>query len=250
MTLAEFIGCTLISFGPPLAMFCIVVAKDPIRIIILISSSFFWLLSLLLSSILWAIVVPLKEHLVFGVTFSVIFQEIFRYLFYLLLRKAEFGLQKVSDVGTDGNAKVYNDRTQLAFVSGLGFGVISGAFSLINILADSAGPGTVGINGDSQYFFLCSALTSLAFILFNIFWSIILFYACDHRKKTLIAFVAITHLFATYITFLNPRQLYAVSIPLEYTLLVITCVIALKCAGFRYDRFRNLFIKNNDGDAL
>lgn len=37
MTLAEFIGCTLISFGPPLAMFCIVVAKDPIRIIILIS---------------------------------------------------------------------------------------------------------------------------------------------------------------------------------------------------------------------
>lgn len=36
-------------------------------------------------------------------------------MFFLICRKAEFGLQKVSDVGTDGNAKVYNDRTQLAF---------------------------------------------------------------------------------------------------------------------------------------
>lgn len=37
MTFPEFIGCTLIAFGPALAIFCIVVIKDPIRIIILIS---------------------------------------------------------------------------------------------------------------------------------------------------------------------------------------------------------------------
>jgi len=97
-------------------------------------SSFFWLLSLLLSSIVWAIVVPLKEYLIFGVTCSVIFQEFFRYLFYRILRyvlftllcvsfnlmslncrKAEVGLQKVSDVGAGTGAKVYNDRVILSF---------------------------------------------------------------------------------------------------------------------------------------
>lgn len=41
-------------------------------------------------------------------------------------------------------------------VSGLGFGFMSGAFSVVNILADSAGPGTVGIHGDSQHYFLSS----------------------------------------------------------------------------------------------
>lgn len=41
-------------------------------------------------------------------------------------------------------------------VSGFGFGVISGAFSLVNVLADMTGPGTVGIFGDSADFFITS----------------------------------------------------------------------------------------------
>ena len=41
-------------------------------------------------------------------------------------------------------------------MSGLGFGIISGAFSLVNVLGDMAGPGALGIYGDSQYFFLVS----------------------------------------------------------------------------------------------
>lgn len=41
-------------------------------------------------------------------------------------------------------------------VSGLSFGIISGVFSVINILADSIGPGIVGIHGDSPYYFITS----------------------------------------------------------------------------------------------
>ncbi len=41
-------------------------------------------------------------------------------------------------------------------VSGLGFGFMSGAFSVVNILSDSLGPGTVGIHGDSQHYFISS----------------------------------------------------------------------------------------------
>lgn len=41
-------------------------------------------------------------------------------------------------------------------MSGLSFGIISGVFSVINILADSIGPGIVGIHGDSPYYFITS----------------------------------------------------------------------------------------------
>lgn len=49
-----------------------------------------------------------------------------------------------------------NPKSNYFAVSGLGFGFMSGAFSVVNILADSVGPGTVGIHGDSQHYFLSS----------------------------------------------------------------------------------------------
>ena len=41
-------------------------------------------------------------------------------------------------------------------MAGLGSGVMSGAFSMVNVLADMYGPGTIGIHGDSHNFFLAS----------------------------------------------------------------------------------------------
>ena len=46
----------------------------------------------------------------------------------------------------------------IAAVSGLGFGIMSGAFSIVNVLADMSGPGTIGILGDSKYFFIASGI--------------------------------------------------------------------------------------------
>lgn len=74
MTVAEFFGCAFLAFGPAIAMFTFTIAHDPIRIIILIAAGFFWLLALLLSSILWFAVVPLRTTLAFGMVFSVLFQ--------------------------------------------------------------------------------------------------------------------------------------------------------------------------------
>ena len=57
-----------------LTRFIFTIAADPVRVILLMLSAFFWLLSLFLSSILWFAVVPLKETLAFGLVFSVLFQ--------------------------------------------------------------------------------------------------------------------------------------------------------------------------------
>lgn len=74
MTLPEFFGCTFLAFGPPLAMFIFTIAHDPIRTIILIAAAFFWLLSLLLSALLWFAIVPLRDVTAFALIFSVLFQ--------------------------------------------------------------------------------------------------------------------------------------------------------------------------------
>lgn len=86
MALVEFFGCLFLAFGPPISMFVLTIAKDPVRVIVLITSAFFWLVSLLLSALLWFIVTPLRDNLEFAMFFSVIFQETFRFLFYLFIR--------------------------------------------------------------------------------------------------------------------------------------------------------------------
>jgi anterior pharynx defective protein 1 len=41
--------------------------------------------------------------------------------------------------------KIFANRHILSYVVGLGFGMMSGIFSMVNVLADSVGPGTVGL---------------------------------------------------------------------------------------------------------
>lgn len=232
MTVAQFFGCAMIAFGPPIAMFALTIAKDPIRTIMLVASSFFWLVSLLVSSILYTAVVPLQDYLAFGVVFSVLFQEFFRFLWFLLIQKAEGGLKKVSD----GNVQIVENKNILAYVSGLGFGMISGAFSLINVLADMTGPGTVGRHGDPKQFFIASAVTSLAFILLHLFWGILFFNAIHRRAYLQLTYVILCHLLASCITLMNP--MYSVTIPTVWILTILSGILAFIVAGGSHNTLR------------
>lgn len=71
------------------------------------------------------------RHL-FEPNFVTYLQEVFRYISYLVLRKTEAGLKEFSD-----NSEFAMNRPEMAYVSGLGFGAMSGAFALVNVLADS-----------------------------------------------------------------------------------------------------------------
>nr|XP_040131914.1 gamma-secretase subunit APH-1B isoform X2 [Ictidomys tridecemlineatus] len=161
MTAAVFFGCTFIAFGPALALYVFTIAIEPLRVIFLIAGAFFWLVSLLLSSLLWFIASHITENkdgptqkyvLIFGVLVSVIIQEMFRFAYYRLLKKASEGLKSINPDESAPSMRL------LAYVSGLGFGIMSGVFSFVNTLSDSLGPGIVGIHGDSPQFFLNSDL--------------------------------------------------------------------------------------------
>ncbi|XP_028166473.1 gamma-secretase subunit Aph-1 [Ostrinia furnacalis] len=226
MTLAEFFSCSLLAFGAPLAMFAMTIANDPVRIIIMIAAAFGWLLSFLLSSLVWYAVVPLRSYLAFGMVFAVIFQEAFRYGMYLLLRKTEAGLKEISE-----NHEIGSNKLEMAYVSGLGFGVMSGAFALVNVLADSVGPGTLGLKTGTEYFFVTSAAMTLCMILLNTFWSVIFFSGLDESNYMKIGWVILSHFLVSSISLLNSKELYAITILPSYIVLIITAIIAYKCAG-------------------
>ncbi|XP_030421604.1 gamma-secretase subunit Aph-1b-like isoform X2 [Gopherus evgoodei] len=197
MTLAVFFGCSFIAFGPALGLCLFSVVREPLRVIILVAGAFFWLVSLLLSSLVWFIAVkasdpgdePLQKGLlIFGVLFSVLLQEAFRFLYYKLLRKAIEGLVALSE---DGCSPI--SIQQMAY-AGLGFGLMSGAFSMINLLADALGPGTVGIHGDSQLYFLTSAFMTMVMIFLHTFWGILFFHGCETQRWWEMVAVIFTHL--------------------------------------------------------
>ncbi|KAH8341527.1 hypothetical protein KR059_009104 [Drosophila kikkawai] len=226
MTLPEFFGCTFIAFGPPFSLFVFTIANDPVRIIILIAAAFFWLLSLLLSSLLWFAMIPLRDVLAFGVIFSVLFQECFRYIIYKILRSTEQGLHAVAE-----DTRVTDNKHILAYVSGLGFGIISGMFALVNVLADMTGPGTMGLEGGTELFFITSAAQALSIILLHTFWSVIFFNAFDTNNYLHVGYVVGSHLFVSLITLLNASELYTATLLINYAITIFTGVLAFRVAG-------------------
>lgn len=121
-------------------------------------------------------------------------------------------------------------------MSGLGFGIISGAFSLVNVLGDMTGPGTVGIKGDSQYFYLVSAMLSLCFILLHTCWSIIMYLSLTiYPKKSIklwscLLLVVFSHIFVSCLSLANDskrEKSYVYTVLLSYIVLILNAVVSV-----------------------
>ena len=63
---------------------------------------------------------------------------------------------------------------------------MSGAFSLVNVLAASLGPGTLGFNGEPHNFFIVSSIMTLCMILLNTAWGVIFFSSLETSKSGLV----------------------------------------------------------------
>lgn len=140
------------------------------------------------------------------------------------------------------NVRVTENKHILAYVSGLGFGIISGLFALVNILADSVGPGTMGLISGSNVFFLTSAAQTLAMILLHTCWSVIFFNAVDNARIVHIVYVVASHLAVSSLTLFNKYEMYAASLLPSYLILVLTAIIAFKVAGGSFVTFKRFIM--------
>lgn len=224
MSVMVFFGCMLISFGPSIAIFFITIISYPLRTLLVVIGAFFWLVALLLSSLVWIAVVPLREQLVFSLVFSVIFQELLRFALFKLLDKAKSGLDEALTPSEKASIAGY----RLPFVSGFGFGLVAGTFSIVNVLSNSLGPGNVGIEGGSSLFFLVSSFLSNAVILLHMFWNIILAKAYKLKKWNIIGIVVFLHMLVSCISLLNQFQ------HLTYVSVIVFYVTLIGCAGWAF----------------
>jgi len=244
----------MIAFGPALAIFLIVIARDPLRVILFVAGAFFWLLALLISALLWFAVVPLKTTAEFGLFFSIAFQELFRFFYFLLLKKAETGLEKVSQNGMhiEGVHSLKNAKHTIALVCGLGFGFMSGAFAFVNVLADSNGPGTVGFPASanlikeddfskniSYTFFFTSALSTSAFILLHVMWNVIFWHGCRNAKYVCVMVVVASHFLLSGLSLINRKGYHQASLPITYAVLCVTMIWAFFVAGGSFKNLKN-----------
>uniref|UniRef100_A0A8C2NTE7 Gamma-secretase subunit APH-1 n=1 Tax=Capra hircus TaxID=9925 RepID=A0A8C2NTE7_CAPHI len=220
MTAAVFFGCAFIAFGPALALYIFTIVTEPLRIIFLIIGAFFWLVSLLFSSLIWFTTATLignkdepreKYLLIFGVLISVLVQEMFRFAYYKLLKRASEGLKIINPYEKAPSMRL------LAYVSGLGFGIMSGVFSFVNTLSDSLGPGTVGIHGDPPQFFLNSAFMTLVITLLHVFWGIVFFDGCEKKKWYTLLVVLLSHLLVSAL----PRLVFLVCITAKLVMFLV-----------------------------
>lgn len=78
-------------------------------------------------------------------------------------------------------------------VAGLGFGAMSGGFSLLNVLAEIGGPASVGYYGQSEWFVLVSSITTSLFVILNTCWGVILFHGYDAHDYRLIVGAIASH---------------------------------------------------------
>jgi len=232
MTDYTFVGCAFTAYGTPFAMFLFTISNDPVKVIILILSAFFWLLSLLLSAILWNVVTPLKDELAFALVFSVIFQEFFRFLIWLLLDRADTYLRKLTETE---ETELFANKHLLAYTVGLGFGLMSGAFSLVNVLADSLGPGTLGFHGESPNFFIVSSLMTLCMVLLHTAWGVVFFHSLETKTYWLTVYVVLSHLLVSSLSLLNSAtaggSLYPASLLASFITLLLTSALAVRLAG-------------------
>lgn len=193
-------------------------------LLLCVYSAFFWLIGLLAASVIWYAVVPLRDQLAFGLVNVCLFQEVMRFLFYFLVSKAEYSLQKMVEAeaqvaihsnhpreldvavrSANGSAKhgsIFDHRT-LAFTSGLSFALMAGIIEYVYIFDGVIGPGTLLEGSNPGYFFIFAGLTSFFMGLLQISWSIILFRAFHLRLYIDIVVVCATHVALSALTLLN-----------------------------------------------
>ncbi|GJJ71145.1 gamma-secretase subunit APH-1 [Entomortierella parvispora] len=202
MTLLTFFGCALTAYGPSLAIFFGYIAPNAQLVILMVSSAFFWLISLLLASAIWFLATNSRNTFTSTIIYTVLLQELFRWCLYLLINRAESGLNMVAK-----HPKSKFNRSGYAFSAGMGFGLMFGIISYITQLVESLGPGVLmcpSCPSISLYFI--SAITVCIFTFHHCVWMMISFTGFSNRSYLRILWVIITHYGASYLTILNSSR--------------------------------------------
>ncbi|CAO3678467.1 unnamed protein product [Umbelopsis ramanniana] len=225
MSLYSFFGCMFIAYGPLLSIFFLYISRDAQLVLLMVCSAFFWLIAVLLSSVIWFAAQSARDLNPVTILYSVILQEVFRWALFKLLNRAEKGLMIVSK-----NPKSLYNRSVFAFVAGFGFGLTSALVTYISTLVQMIGPGVIMCPScPSVTLFFISAINTSLISLQHITWMMIAFEAYLNLP-TLSGilqgtWVLISHFGVSYAMLLNASE--SVSLGCVYAIVVQLVILAI-----------------------
>jgi len=205
MTIPLFLGCLFVSFGPLMAIFCTLIARNDQMVILTAGSSFFWLLSVMITSVIWYVIPPMHGVYAASIFTAVIIQEVFRYVFYRLYVKAEKILKpRTGEISVSS----ISNRLYVSFAVGVGIAIIYNCLMYQSLLWDTMGPATLfSASCPTVDLFIVNGLMALMFSIMNICQSIIAFDAYrqlkSRRGMAELAFVILTHFVASFSSLAN-----------------------------------------------
>lgn len=248
MTVAAGVGYALIALGPALSVFVGAISKKPFLILTVLSSTLFWLITLIFLSGIWRAFLPFGSttwwpYAILLLT-SVSIQEGSRVIFWKLYKKLEYVLDPPA-AHISRPRLLLTDKMQIALAGGLGHGVAHAVFFCLSLLTPAFGPATFYVSRCSRMpFFLISAFMALGFVLIHTVSMVVAFngYTVGNKGDQLL--VPVVHLVAAAMTLVNlaPGGCMA-GIPLLY---VVACFILRYCWQMVLRRLRENAARQTD----
>lgn len=191
----------MIAFGPLATMWCTVILQRPQLIILAFCSAFFWLMGLLTLSLFWCIP-GLQESSVGTAICAVVFQEIWRALFFRAYQKTEEAL-----LSTGQNAAVPLNDASSAVSAGVGFGTMHAVIVFGSVISNSIDQATVYTDKcPAMSLYLMLALQQLCYSLFHVALMVIAFSAYRSKSPWQTFALIVLHLGGQSTTILNDTQ--------------------------------------------
>lgn len=226
------VGTLLISTGPALAFLFFLLLRRAHLFVISIFSAFIWCVSVIIASVIWVAIPPLKQTYGWNIFVVVTSQEAFRYGLFVLVRivsKTANGVQIFVRPGA-----VNECLTGVAV--GAGFALMSPLIHFFSVLANDYSDDTAIYTDECPFnFFVAASAFALAFSLLHIMLGVIVwpaYSAPDGRFYILICYLV--HLTLGEITLGNTNINGCVwSLPVIYILSSILFILTIYVANKR-----------------
>ncbi|CAO3641596.1 unnamed protein product [Cunninghamella blakesleeana] len=225
MSLYTFFGCLLTAYGPILSIFFLFIARNAQHVLLTVASAFFCLIALLISSVIWYLAKDIQTVQPISIIYSVGIQELFRWFYFLLIKRTEPVLNLVTKY-----PKSPFNRFIFAFVAGYGYALTTSLVSYISLLVQSIGPGIIVCPScPNASIFLISAITTTLFSLLHMAWMTVAF--DGYTSKNWIGYIKIiwvilSHYGASYGSLMNSSS---ISYGCIYAILIDLFILIISC---------------------
>lgn len=195
------IGTLLISSGPALAIWLVLLIRRAHLLVLSILSAFMWCMSTILASVIWWAIPPWKRAYAWCLFVVVSCQELFRLLLFLVfqyLRNTSDGVEIFLRPGR-------KNECLSGMAIGLGYAIMAPLIHFFSILAAGYSDDTaIYIDECRINVFVAAASFALAFSIMHIMLGVIVWPAySENNGKQYIILAYLIHIFLSQLTLIN-----------------------------------------------